>query len=242
MKDSSSKITGTLYLIPSSLGERDLSSVWPEGNRLVTLTLDAFIVENLRTARRFLRRAGYDKDFDTVNFFLLNKHTAPGELQSFLAPCKEGRSIGLLSEAGVPCIADPGQAIVAEAHQRNIPVKPLTGPSSIMLALMASGMNGQAFCFHGYLPIQQTGRSRKIKSLDKTAQQSGATQIFMETPYRNNALLKDLLAHAQPHTRLCIAADLCMSTEFVQTKSISEWQTHGYPDLHKRPAIFLLGQ
>ena len=209
---------------------------------MVILELDAFIVENLRTARRFLRRAGYTKDFDAVTFFLLNKHTAPGDLQAFLGPCEEGRAIGLLSEAGVPCVADPGQAIVAEAHRREIPVKPLTGPSSIILALMASGMNGQAFCFHGYLPIQQAGRIRKIKSLEKATQQNGATQVFMETPYRNNALMKDLLTNALPHTRLCIAADLSMSTEFVRTKTIAEWQSSGCPDLHKRPAIFLLGQ
>ena len=231
---------GTLYLIPSSLGENDLTSVWPEGNRHVINNLDTFIVENLRTARRFLRKATYDRDFDEVRFFLINKHTRDEEMQSFLNPCLEGVSIGLLSEAGTPCIADPGQTIVADAHQKGIPVKPLTGPNSIMLALMASGMNGQQFSFHGYLPIGKSERSKKIKSLEKASQGSGITQIFMETPFRNNALFQDLIKNCQNSTRLCIAADLTMETEFIHTMSIQAWKGNKTPDLHKRPAIFLL--
>ena len=233
--------TGTLYLIPSSLGENELSMVWPSGNIRIVMELNTFIVENLRTARRFLRKAGYNRDFDEVTFFLLNKHTTVSERQRFLESCQRGESTGLLSEAGTPCIADPGQIIVAEAHEQGIAVKPLSGPSSIILALMTSGMNGQEFCFHGYLPIRQPERIKKIKALERKSQKSGATQIFMEAPFRNNSLLADLLKYCSQDARLCIAADLTMPTEFVQTKTISQWQSRGYPDLHKRPAIFLLG-
>ena len=233
--------TGTLYLIPSSLGENELSMVWPSGNIRIVKLLNTFIVENLRTARRFLRRAGYDRDFDEVTFFLLNKHTTVSERQRFLESCQRGESTGLLSEAGAPCIADPGQIIVAEAHEQGIAVKPLSGPSSIILALMTSGMNGQEFCFHGYLPIHQPERIKKIKALERETQKSGATQIFMEAPFRNNSLLADLLKYCSQDTRLCIAADLTMPTEFVQTKTIFQWQSRAYPDMHKRPAIFLLG-
>ncbi len=233
--------TGTLYLIPSSLGENELSMVWPSGNIRIVKQLNTFIVENLRTARRFLRRAGYNKDFDEVTFFLLNKHTTVSERQRFLESCQRGESTGLLSEAGTPCIADPGQLIVAEAHEQGIAVKPLSGPSSIILALMVSGMNGQEFCFHGYLPIRQPERIKKIKALERESQKSGATQIFMEAPFRNNSLLADLLKSCSQDARLCIAADLTMPTEFVRTKTVSQWQSRGYPDLHKRPAIFLLG-
>lgn len=234
------KTSGTLYLIPSSLGEEQLSTVWPEGNTEILNKLRIFIVENIRTARRFLKRAGYTHPIDDTTFFVLNKHTSADEHSRFLQPALEGRAIGLLSEAGCPCIADPGQAIVHQSHVLGIQVKPLTGPSSIMLALMASGMNGQQFQFHGYLPIQKGDRDKKIKELEAESQRYGTTQIFMETPFRNNSLAESLLKQCRAGTRLCVAADLTMSTEYIQTKSIEQWRKEKMANLHKRPAIFLI--
>ncbi len=231
---------GTLYLIPSSLGEKDLHTVWPAGHHDLINRLHFFIVENIRTTRRFLKRAGYHTDFKHVQFFLLDKHRSEEEYTVFLQPALEGHSIGLFSEAGCPGIADPGQRIVARAHQTGIPVKPLTGPSSILLALMASGLNGQQFFFHGYLPIQKAGRSKKIRVMEEESRRSGATQVFMETPFRNNALFNDLLKVCRPDTLICIAADLTMETEFIKTQSVAGWRSEGLPGLHKRPAIFLL--
>ncbi len=231
---------GTLYLIPSSLGEKELHTVWPEGHHNLVNRLDTFIVENIRTARRFLKRAGYRIDFDRVCFHLLDKHRPENEYTGCLQSALDGRSIGLLSEAGCPCIADPGQHIVARAHELGIPVKPLTGPSSILLALMASGLNGQQFCFHGYLPIQKHGRYKKIGKIEEESRHSGATQVFMETPFRNNALAGDLIKQCRPDTHLCIAADLAMETEYIKTRTVAQWHKQGLPELHKRPAIFLL--
>lgn len=234
------KQKGVLYLIPTLLGEASIGESWPEGHRKTINNLKIFIVENLRSARRFLKLAGYGHPFDAVAFHLLNKHTANDELTSFLNPVLSGESIGLLSEAGCPCIADPGQLIVSQAHQMGVIVKPLVGPSSIMLALMASGMNGQAFQFHGYLPIQKPQRINQIKELEKYAQQTGTTQIFMETPFRNMQLLEDILKSCRQDTLLCIAADLTTPDEYIRTQSIGEWTRQALPMLHKRPAIFLL--
>ncbi|MFP4063957.1 MAG: SAM-dependent methyltransferase [Bacteroidales bacterium] len=234
------KTSGTLYLIPSSLGEERLSTVWPEGNTEILNQLRIFIVENLRTARRFLKRAGYTYPIDETTFFVLDKHTSETEQSRFLKPAVEGQAIGLLSEAGCPCIADPGQLIVHQAHDLGIQVKPLTGPSSIMLALMASGMNGQQFQFHGYLPIQKGAREKKIKELEAESQRSGTTQIFMETPFRNNSLADSILRQCKAGTRLCVAADLTMPSEYIHTKSIGNWRKGKMADLHKRPAIFLI--
>ncbi len=231
---------GVLYLIPTLLGEAPIDESWPEGHRKTVNNLKFFIVENLRSARRFLKLAGYQHPFDTVTFHLLNKHTDGDELTTFLNPARSGISIGLLSEAGCPCIADPGQLIVSQAHQMGIRVKPLVGPSSIMLALMASGMNGQAFQFHGYLPIQKQQRVRQVKELEKLAKQTGATQIFMETPFRNMQMLEDVLKSCRPDTLLCIAADLTTPDEYIRTQSIGDWTQQALPRLHKRPAIFLL--
>ena len=234
------KATATLFLIPSSLGEEQLSTVWPEGNTLVLNKLRIFIVENLRTARRFLKQAGYSHPIDDTTFFLLNKHTSAEEYSRFLQPALTGNSIGLLSEAGCPCIADPGQVIVQRAHELGLQVKPLTGPSSIMLALMASGMNGQHFQFHGYLPIHKEARDKKIKELESESQRTGTTQIFMEAPYRNNSLAESILRLCKAGTRLCVAADLTMPEEYIQTKTIGNWRKEKMTNLHKRPAIFLI--
>ncbi len=231
---------GTLYLIPTMLGDASIEDSWPDGHQATINKLQVFIVENLRSARRFLKQAGYKHSFDEVEFHLLNKHTGKDELTTFLHPAGSGKSIGLLSEAGCPCIADPGQLIVMQAHEMGIRVKPLVGPSSIMLALMASGMNGQAFQFHGYLPIQKPQRVHQIKELEKLSQQTGATQIFMETPFRNMQLLENIIKSCRRDTQLCIAADLTTSNEYIRTQSIRGWARQALPGLHKRPAIFLL--
>lgn len=231
---------GILYLIPSSLGTREIQSIWPEANVRIVHTLDHFIVENFRTARRFLKSTGYLRSFDEVHFGLLNKYTAGHELSELLQPLAEGISAGLLSEAGCPGIADPGQELVARAHDAHIPVKPLVGPSSILLALMASGMNGQSFCFHGYLPIKTPERKRKLRELEKESSLTGKTQIFMETPFRNNALLNEILQCCKSSTRLSVAVDLTMESEYIRTRDIGQWKDSGMPDLNKRPAIFLL--
>ena len=231
---------GTLFLIPASLGEADLNSVWPAGHKHIINTIEVFIAENIRTARRFLKQAGYKLSFDDAIFHLLNKHTSESESALFLNAAMAGKPVGLLSEAGCPGVADPGQLIVSEAHLRGIPVKPLVGANSILLALMASGMNGQMFSFHGYLPIEKKMRIQKIKELESNSQRTGATQIFMETPFRNNRLTEDLLKGCHPATRLCIAAELTAPEEYIKSKSIGDWRKTKMPDLHKRPAIFLL--
>lgn len=230
---------GKLYLIPSGLGSTDTGHIWPSGNLPRIEHIRHFIVENVRSARRFLRQAGYHYSFDEVHFYVLNKHTSGIEPGKFLEAAKQGLDIGLLSEAGLPCIADPGQIIVKQAHHWGIRVVPLTGASSILLGLMASGFNGQHFIFHGYLPIQKKDRALKIKEIEKAAHLKDQTQIFMETPFRNNQLIADLLSLCSTETRLCIACDLTLPTEFIRTYSIQEWEKN-MPDLHKRPGIFLL--
>ncbi len=230
---------GALYLIPSSIGESDLGDVWPSNHLQRIDPIRVFIVENLRTARRFLRTAGYAHPFDEVTFHLLNKHTSDVEQEGFLQAALKGEPIGLLSEAGCPCIADPGQKVVYQAHMLGIPVKPMVGPSSILLALMASGMNGQHFQFHGYLPIQQPQRSKAIRSLEM-ASEKGGTQIFMETPFRNQSLVSDLLSTCKADTLLCMALDIAHPTEWIKTMTIGEWKNATMPGLHKRPGIFLL--
>lgn len=231
---------GALFLIPASIGDADLSTVWPAGHKHIINAIKIFIVENIRTARRFLKQAGYTHSFDDAVFHLLNKHTAENEASSFLDAAMAGKPIGLLSEAGCPGVADPGQFIVAEAHRKGIVVKPLVGANSVLLALMASGMNGQSFYFHGYLPIEKKLRIQKIKELEGNARKTGATQIFMETPFRNNRLAEDLMKNCHPSTRLCIAAELTSSGEYIQSQSIDRWRMQKLPDLNKRPSIFLL--
>jgi 16S rRNA (cytidine1402-2'-O)-methyltransferase len=234
-----SQAPGKLFLIPSSLGGENIDAIWPAGHVALVNELDEFIVENLRTARRFLRSAGYTRSFDDVKFHLLNKHTKDEEISGFLANAMQGKDIGLLSEAGSPCVADPGQVIVAMAHRKKIRVVPLVGPSSILLALMASGFNGQQFVFHGYLPIDKAERSRKLKQIEIIAWHEEQTQIFMETPFRNNQLMQDLTGILRTDTLLCVACDLTTPTEFIKSQSIAAWKKE-MPDLHKRTSIFLL--
>jgi 16S rRNA (cytidine1402-2'-O)-methyltransferase len=227
-----------LFLIPSPLGDVPVDKVLPGMIQDVINTLDFYIVENERTARRFLLKAGLRKPVDEITFFILNKYTLPEELEEFLISA-HGSDIGIISEAGVPCIADPGADAVRRAHEKGIQVVPLVGPSSILLAMMASGLNGQNFAFAGYLPVKRPERINRIRQLEKRSHQEQQSQIFIETPYRNNQLLKDILEVCQPDTRLCIGADISMDTEKIETKSIREWKTKK-PELHKRPAIFII--
>ncbi|TVR43364.1 MAG: SAM-dependent methyltransferase [Bacteroidia bacterium] len=234
------KSSGTLFLIPSSLGSEYTDVVFPAAFSGFINTLEVFIVENARTARRFLKSAGYSKSFDDATFHIMDKHTSDTEQAAFLDEILTGRSAGLLSEAGCPGIADPGQQIVRYAHSLGIPVKPLVGPNSILLALMASGMNGQQFCFHGYLPIRKHQQVQKIKEIEKDAKGGGATQIFMETPFRNLSLAEEVIRQCSSSTLFCIATDLTMETEEIITKPVGQWRKDGLPKLHKRPCIFLL--
>lgn len=233
------KKLGKLYLIPTDLGEHPAWEVLPVSIALVIDSLDHFIVENEKTARRFIKKVQPDKSQPSLHLKLLNKFTEASEKSTFLDACQEGHSVGLLSEAGCPAIADPGSDIVRLAHQKNIQVVPLVGPSSIILALMGSGMNGQSFAFNGYLPIDKQDRKSEIKRLEKLSFDQDQSQIFIETPYRNNKMLEDLCAVLQPHTKVCVACDLTLSSEYIKTFSIHDWQNIKV-DLHKRPAIFII--
>lgn len=230
---------GVLYLIPSFLSETDFENVFPELNRKITLNLDEFIVEELKTARRFLRKIGYKKDFDEVVFHLLNEHTEETEVEGFLDSLKAGKNVGLLSEAGTPCIADPGAEIVRIAQQRNIKVVPLIGPSSIYLALMASGFNGQNFIFHGYLPVDKRDRKRKLLELERNAGKLGQTQIFIETPYRNNQMLQSIIEVCNPETLFCVATNITGTDESIVSKRVKDWRKTNL-NIHKQPTVFLL--
>jgi 16S rRNA (cytidine1402-2'-O)-methyltransferase len=230
---------GKLYLIPSFLGE-DNKAIIPDQVLETVNMLDEFIVENAKTARRYLRAIGFKKNFDTE--VVINEIDKHGEniVPKLMANISKGKNIGIISEAGNPCIADPGYEMVKYAHSRNIQVVPLVGPSSILLALIASGMNGQQFTFHGYLPIQSADRIKKIRQLEEVARRHNITQIFMETPFRNDSLLKDILQALDGDTKLCVACDLTLPTEFISTKKASDWKKQ-VPDLHKRYSIFLIG-
>ena len=230
---------GKIYMIPTTLGDSTIDSVIPKDVQQIIIDTKYFIVENIKTTRRFLKKVEREIDIDELHFSVLNKHTSPTELESFLNPTLEGNNIGVISEAGCPGIADPGSDIASMAHARNIKVVPLIGPSSILLALIASGMNGQNFCFNGYLPKERNLRIKKIKELERQAI-NGVTQIFMETPFRNKHLMEDLLKHCSPNSTLCIAADISLENEFIYSKKIIVWKKNA-PNLNKRPCMFLLG-
>jgi 16S rRNA (cytidine1402-2'-O)-methyltransferase len=229
---------GDLYLIPNTLGEDNFSFVLPDEVKSVIESLDYFIVENERTARAYIKRLLPDKIQKDIHVEIIDKHTDPLDLPGFLRPIENGKNAGIISEAGVPCIADPGAEIVSIAHRKGIKVVPLVGPSSILLALMASGFNGQQFAFRGYLPFDQQIRKRVFQAMNKDIK-DGITQIFMETPYRNNKLLDELLKIMHPETKLCIACDITLENEYIRTKTIANW-VGSLPDLHKRPTIFLI--
>ncbi|MGC9353449.1 MAG: SAM-dependent methyltransferase [Mariniphaga sp.] len=230
-----------LFLVPNLLSEGEWQNVLPARVFPVLTQTRYFIVENIRTARRFLKQVNREINIDELVFFELNKYTRPADLPGFLKPLEHDESIAVISEAGCPGIADPGADVVRLAHQKGYKVIPLVGPSSIVLALMASGLNGQNFAFNGYLPVKGNARLRAISNLEKLVQKNGQTQIFIETPYRNNQLVNDLLKTCSPSALLCIAANLTGEKEFIATKNISQWKSK-VPDLHKQPAIFLIGK
>lgn len=230
---------GKLYLIPTGLGEVSLDHVLPSYIKTRVKELNYFIAENEKTARRFIKELLPEKKQSELHFHVLNKHTAPEDLPAFLEACEKGLDMGLLSEAGCPGVADPGALIVKMAHARNIRVVPLVGPSSIILAMMASGLNGQNFSFLGYLPIDKNERKNTLKNIERISLEQNQAQIFIETPYRNDKLMEDLKKHLHPSTQLCVACELTLRTEYIQTKSIQEWKREN-PDLHKKPAIFII--
>ncbi len=232
---------GTLYLIPTTLGECSATDVIPEGVLNISRKLMHYIAESDRTARRYLKLIGTETPLNDLVFSILDKHTPPAALDAMLKPLLSGSDTGLISEAGLPALADPGAAIVARCHRAGIVVKPLTGPSSITLALIASGFNGQAFTFHGYLPVDQGERTRRIKALERDVQQTGYTQIFIETPFRNQKMLESILAACRDETLLSIARDITVQAEFIATRSTGQWKKQ-MPNLNKQPAVFLLGQ
>jgi 16S rRNA (cytidine1402-2'-O)-methyltransferase len=230
---------GKLYLIPTTLGDTEPLEVMPLSVKKVIEQIGYYIVENEKSARRFIKKIAPKKEQATLTLKLLDKYAIEEETQRYLDVCKNGVNVGLLSEAGVPAIADPGASIVKLAHQQNIQVVPLVGPSSILMAMMASGMNGQNFAFNGYLPIDKGDRKRAIKDLERISMDKGQSQIFIETPYRNDKMLADLKAILSPQTNLCIAADITLPSEYIKTMSVQDWK-HQQPDLHKKPAIFII--
>ena len=232
---------GKLYLIPTPIGDRPVWDVLPASNRTVIDSIDYFIVEDIRSARRFLSKAGISRPIDSLRFAELNEHTAPAEVSALFAPLLTGTDAGVLSEAGLPGVADPGADAVALAHIHGIEVVPVVGPSSILLALMASGLNGQSFAFNGYLPIRQPDRNKAIRHFEARAQSEHQSQIFIEAPYRNLKLYEDFCTACRPQTRLTIAADLLQPDQLIRTRTIGQWRKEQKPDIQKRPAIFILG-
>jgi 16S rRNA (cytidine1402-2'-O)-methyltransferase len=232
-------LKGKLYLIPTTLGESEPLEVMPYSVKTVVEKIDHYIVENEKSARRFIKKITPKKSQPSLVLMKLDKYADEFETRTYLDICEQGVSVGLLSEAGVPAVADPGATIVKLAHEKGIQVVPLVGPSSILLALMASGMNGQNFAFNGYLPIDKSERKKAIKELERLSKERNQSQIFIETPYRNEKMLNDLRATLTPSTRLCIAADITLPEEYIRTYTISEWKQQ-QPDLHKRPTIFII--
>jgi 16S rRNA (cytidine1402-2'-O)-methyltransferase len=231
---------GTLYLIPVTLGDDAIGKALPPDVVSIAQKLDTFIVENEKTARRFLGAIKTHKPVRELTMLTLNEHTTDKELPALLAPLLEGRDIGLMSEAGCPGIADPGAQLAAQAHRKGIRVAPLVGPSSILLGLMASGLDGQRFTFLGYLPSEKAARVQALREIEQVSRKKRETQIFIETPYRNQHLLEDMLANCNGDTRLCVACNISLESELIVTKRIADWKNAPLPDLHKKPTVFLL--
>ena len=228
-----------LYLLPVTLGDTSIEHVLPAYNKEIILQIKHFIVEDVRSARRFLKKVDRDIDIGGLTFYPLNKHTSPDVVSGYLKPLQEGHSMGVISEAGCPAVADPGADVVAIAQRKNLKVVPLVGPSSIILSVMGSGFNGQSFAFHGYLPIEPAERAKRLKELEQRVYGEQQTQLFIETPYRNNKMAEEILKVCRPQTKLCIAANLTCEGEYIRTKTIREWKGH-LPDLSKIPCIFLI--
>ena len=230
---------GKLYLIPTILGKGTQEATLPSTILKSIKEIDIFIVENLRTARRHIKKIYREKDIDATTFYSYGKHDTLSLEEDFLPHILSGQNVGLLSEAGLPCIADPGSKIVEYAHNFQIDVVPFVGPSSILLALMASGMNGQNFAFTGYLPIDKSDRTRTLRYLESLTKKTGQTQIFMETPYRNHQLFDAIIKVCSNNTKLCIASDITLPSENIKTKTIAEWKQEKI-NINKKPAIFLI--
>ncbi|MDR0971992.1 MAG: SAM-dependent methyltransferase [Bacteroidales bacterium] len=229
----------SLFLFPTPISEGDINFVLPSKNIELLEDCKYFIVEELRSARRFLKKAGYKRSFEEVEFFILNEHTNDIDIENYLYPIEKGYNVGLMSEAGLPCVADPGGKIVALAHKKNIKVVPLVGPSSLMMALMASGFSGQSFCFWGYLPIDKIKRQKKVKELEQKSRRDNQTQIFIEAPYRNNQMLQFLMETLENNTSLCVACDISMQSEQIISATIKEWKNRK-EDFNKRNCVFLI--
>ena len=234
---------GVIYMIPCPISEeRGVWDVLPKANLDVMNSLDYFIVENVRSARRFLSKAGIERKIDELEFVELNEHTtAAAEVEKMLKPVLAGRSAGVISEAGVPGVADPGADIVALAHRKGVRVVPLVGPSSILMSVMASGLNGQSFAFVGYIPVKDNERIKRLKELERRAMTENQAQLFIEAPYRNVKLFECLVKSLSPKLRLTIAADITSPEEYIKTLTVEEWRKLGVPDIVKRPTIFILG-
>lgn len=233
------KLLGKLYLIPTTMGESDPMDVLPQTVKRSIDFIDHYIVENEKTARKSIKAVSPEKKQSELILFTLNKRTEPIEHLDFIKPLLEGKNVGLMSEAGCPGVADPGAVIVKLAHEKGIQVVPLVGPSSILLAMMASGMNGQSFTFNGYLPIDKDEKKSALKHFEKLSQDKNQSQIFIETPYRNNKLVEDILQIVNPSTHLCIATDITLPTEFIKTMRVADWKKLKV-DLHNRPTIFII--
>lgn len=231
-----------LYLIPVTLGETPVGQVLPFYNREVIMGIRHFIVENIRTARRFLRQTDREFPIDDSTFFEMGKHADERLFSQYLQPLREGKPVGVISEAGCPAVADPGADIVGIAQSEGLRVVPLVGPNSMIMAVMSSGLGGQSFAFNGYLPVDPSDRAKKLKMLESRAWTEGQTQLFIETPYRNHKMFQSLLAALRPQTRLCIAAGITTPDEYIRTLRISEWRGKELPDLSKVPAIFLINK
>lgn len=231
-----------LILFPVPIGADDLAVSLPAYNLDLLYGCHTFIVEELRTARRFLKHAGYPHAIDDTTFYVLNEHTAPEEIVHYLDPLESGEDVGLLSEAGLPCVADPGALVTRMAQGRGVEVVPLVGPSSLMLALMASGLGGQSFAFNGYLPVDRHQRAAAIRDIESRALRNGQTQLFIEAPYRNNQMLQTLVETCRPDTMICVACDITLPTQTIRTLPASRWKKEKEKlDLHKRNTVFLIG-
>lgn len=229
-----------LYLIPVTLGDTPLERVLPSYNRTVVLGIRHFIVEEVRTARRFLKQVERSIDIDALTFYPMGKHADAALFARYLEPLRRGEPVGVISEAGCPAVVDPGADVVAVAQREGLKVVPLVGPSSILLAVMASGFNGQSFAFHGYLPIEPTARAKALKRLESQAVNENQTQLFIETPYRNARMMADIMRACRPQTRLCVAAGLTTPQEYIRTLTVKQWRETKMPELAKVPAIFVL--
>lgn len=236
------KIETALYLIPVTLGETEINQVLPSYNHDIIVEIKHFIVENIRSARRFLKKVEKSIDIDELTFYELNRHTDRKFIGQYLDALRDGKPVGIISEAGCPAIADPGADVVAIAQQKGYKVVPLVGPSSIIMSVMGSGFNGQSFAFNGYLPVEIPQRIKSLKKLETKVWNDDQTQLFIETPYRNAKMFETIVNALKPNTKLCVAAGITCSEEYIKTKTVAQWKKEKLPDLGKIPAIFLIGK